>query len=92
MPPLHENLRAAKGYRFLDLPVDLLVGDHVRIVVLLSAVKRTKLAVNVADVGVVDVAINNVRDDLSASTTVGCRARQLPAAVRQRTQFFQRNR
>ena len=64
MPALQENLHAADRGEFVELLVELLQREHVVIVVLLRAVERAELAVDVADVRVVDVAIDDVGDDL----------------------------
>src|SRR2546429_648976 len=50
VPALHEDLSPAKRDGFLDLAVHLRVGNHVGIVILLRAVERAKLAINIADV------------------------------------------
>ncbi len=63
VPPLHEDLDAAERLALVDLATDLLEAQHVALEVLGPAVKRTELAVRDADVGVVDVAIDDVGDD-----------------------------
>ena len=70
MPALHQNLRAAERDGFLDLLVHLVERDDVGIVVLFHAIKRAELAIDVADVGVIDVAIDDVGDDLVAAAVV----------------------
>ena len=55
----------------VDLLADLLGGEDVVVVVLLGAVERAELAVHVADVRVVDVAVDDVGDDLVAAAVVG---------------------
>src|SRR6266853_1815326 len=67
MAALHQDLRAAKGQRLLDLPIDLIERDDVGVVVLLGAIKRAELAIHVADVGVIDVAVNDIGDYVIAS-------------------------
>jgi len=66
------------------------VGDHVGIGVLLGAVEGAKLAVDVADVGVVDVAVDDVGDDLVPASVEGLRARKFPAMVGQCTKLLKR--
>src|SRR5213596_3117978 len=90
MPALHQNLRAAERDRFLDLLVDLLVRDDVGIVVPLSAIKGAEFAIDVADIRVIDVAINDVGDDLIAATVVGALLGELTAPVRKNPQSLQR--
>jgi hypothetical protein len=89
MPALHENLRAAQRHGLLDLAVHLLRRDDVAVGVLLGAVEGAELAIDVADVGVVDVAVNDVGDDLVAASAVGRGAVELAAAVGQRAQLIQ---
>ena len=92
MPALHENLVATERDGLLDFFVQLVERDDVGIVVLLRAIERAELAIDVADVRVVDVAINNVGDDAIALAAVRRAAMQLPPPVCQRAQFFQRQR
>jgi hypothetical protein len=92
MAALHENLRAAKRDGLLDLAVEFLPRDHVAVGVLLRAVERAELAIDVADVGVIDIAIDDVGDDLVAAPAVGRGTQQLPATVGQSAEFFQRER
>ena len=70
MPALHQDLHAAGRRQFIEFLIDLLEREHVMIVILFGAIKRAELAVDVADVGVVDVAIDDVGDDLA------CRGRR----------------
>ena len=90
MPALHENLRATERDRLLDLPIHLVVRDHIRVGFLLRAIERAELAIDVADVRVVDVAIHDVGDDLVAAPLVSLRLLQLPAMIRQRAKLLQR--
>ncbi len=91
MPALHQNLRAAERDGFLDLFVDLVMSDHVGVVVARDAVERAELAIDVADVGIVDVAVNDIGDDLVPAALIRIGAGDLAAAVRQRGQFFERH-
>src|SRR5208282_2022332 len=68
MPALHQNLRAAQRDGFLDFPVHLVEGDDVGVVVLFHTIKRAELAIDIADVGVIDIAVNDVSDDIVAAT------------------------
>ena len=90
MASLHQDLCATEGDRFFDLLIDLVVSDDVGVVLLLGAVERTELAVNVADIGVVDVAVNDVGDDVIASVVVGMCLGELATSVGERAEFFQR--
>src|ERR1700730_1266894 len=67
MTTLHQDLDPANGEQFIDLLIDLSMAEHVVIGVLLSAIKSAELAVNIADVRVIDVAINDIGNDLVSS-------------------------
>ena len=90
MAALHEHLRAAERDGLLDFFVHLVERDDVGISILLRAVKRAELAIHVADIGVIDIAIHVVGDDLVAATVEILRLRKLAAAVGERAEFFQR--
>ena len=90
MPALHQNLRAAERDRLLDLLVHLVERDDVGVVVLFRPVKRAELAIDVADVGVIDIAVNDVGDDVVAAAVEILRLGQLPAAVGERAELFER--
>src|SRR5688500_13464461 len=62
MPALHQDLNRAPLLRLVDLRADLLEGQNVRFVILGPAIKRAELAIRDAQVGVVDVAVNDVAD------------------------------
>src|SRR5215207_4068630 len=66
MSALQEDLDAVDGTEFVQLLIQLIEREDVMILVLLSTVKGAELAVNVADVRVVDVPVDDVRDDLLA--------------------------
>ena len=71
MPSLHEDLNAACLGELVELGVHLIVGDDVAVGVLLSPVEGAELAIDVADVGVVDVAVDDVGDDLVSAAAKG---------------------
>ena len=54
------------------------------------AIKRAELAVNIADVRVIDVSIDNVGHDLASAIAVAFRLRQVAPCIRQHAEFFQR--
>ncbi len=60
---LEENLDATDAVEFGKFFPDLLVRQDVVVVVLLCSIKRAKLTVNVADVGVVHVSVDDVGHD-----------------------------
>ncbi len=90
VPALHQNLRAAEREGFLDFPVHLVQRDDVGVIVLFHAIERAELAIDIADVGVIDVAVNDVGDDVVAAPVEILRLGQLPAAVGERAEFLQR--
>ena len=92
MPTLHQNLRSTQLQRFFNFPVHLLKGDHVGIRILFGAVKGAKFAINVADVRVVDVAVDDVGDDLLATPFVRLALRQVAAEIGQLAELVERQR
>ena len=90
MAALHQDLRAAPREGFLNLPVHFLQRDDVGAGVALRAVKGAEFAIDIADVGVVDIAVHDVGDDPVAAAVVGRRAGQLAAAMGQHAQFLKR--
>lgn len=70
MPALHQNLNTADGRKFVELLIDLLERKHVMILILFRSIKRAELAVNIANVRVIDVSIDDVGDDLASTSGV----------------------
>jgi hypothetical protein len=66
MSSLHQDLNPPGGSKFIQLLIELFKGNDIMVVLLFGAIKRAKLAINVADVGVIDVAIDDVGDDFVA--------------------------
>src|SRR6476661_2414157 len=66
MPALHQDLNPAGRGKFVEFLVELFAAQDVMVRVFFRAIKRAELAVNVADIGVIDVAIDDVGDDLAA--------------------------
>ena len=89
VPALHQNLRASQGHRLGDLLVHFRQGNHIGIIVLFHAVKGAELAINIANIGVIDVAVDVVSDDFIAATVIGGRLGELAAAVGERAEFFE---
>ena len=89
MTPLHQDLNASCGREFVQLLVDLLMGDHIGIRILLGSVKSAKLAINIADVRVVDVSVDDVGHHIIPRSVVGLRQRELSAVIGQCTKFLQ---
>ena len=89
MPALHQDLNAARRGKFVELLVELFAAQDVMVRVFFRAIKRAELAVNVADIGVIDVAIDDVSHDLAPAISVARRFRQVPPRVGQLPQFRQ---
>src|SRR5438445_1666731 len=62
VPTLHQDLHPAERLELLDLAADLLERQYVALGVLGPPVERAELAVGDADVRVVDVPVDDVRD------------------------------
>ena len=70
--------------------INLFEREHVMIFVAFSAVKCAKFAVNVANIRVIDVAIDDIGHDLAAASVVAFRFGQIAPRICQRAQFLQR--
>ena len=57
---LHEDTRTANCFQFLDSAGDLLIGLRVGLIMTWWTIKGAKLAVDSADIGVVDVPVYEV--------------------------------
>ena len=90
VPPLHQNLDPANGREFIELLVDLVEGDDIAVGILLGSVKGAELAVDVADIRVVDVPVDDVGDDIVPLAPVGPGQRQLAAVIGQCPQLLKR--
>ena len=64
VPALHQDLHRAERLGLVDLGADLLVRERPSFGVLGAAVERAEPAVGHAHVGVVDVAVDDVGDDV----------------------------
>ena len=60
---LHQNLHAADRFQLVDLAADFFVRQQVALGMFGPAIERAEFAVRDADVGVVDVSIDDVRHD-----------------------------
>ena len=89
MPALHENLRAPKREGFGNLFVQTGEGDDVGVIVLLDAVEGAEFAIDVADVGVIDVAIDDVSGDLVAAAIVSVFLGELAAVIGEGAEFLE---
>ena len=86
---LHQDLDAAGGGQFIELLIDLRVGDDVGIGLLLCPVKGAELAVDVADVRVVDVPVDDVGDNIVSFSSVGIGKGEFAAVIGKGSEFFQ---
>src|SRR6266404_3429704 len=89
MPALHQNLCAAERNGLFDFLIDFIEGDDISVGVLLRAIKGAEFAVNVANIGIINVAIDNVGDYFVAAPGIGIGLCELPPSIRQRTQFLE---
>ena len=87
---LHEDLGAAECDGFFNLFVNLVERDYVGIVILFDPVKCTELAINVADIGVIDIAIDDVGDDFVPAAVVGGGFGEFTTAISESTELLQR--
>src|SRR6476661_6364795 len=63
MPALHQDLYSASSSELVQLLIKLLEAQHVMIFVAFGSIERAELAVNIANVRVIDVAIDDVGHD-----------------------------
>ena len=90
MSALHQDLNSAYRGEFIELLIDLLEGKNIMVRITLGPIKSAKLAVDIADVRVVDVSVYDVGDDLASPAAVTFRLCQIAPAISKRTEFFQR--
>ena len=60
------------------------------IIIFFRSIKRAELAIDIADVGVVDIAIDNVSDDFAPAAVVTFLLRKIAARIGEGAQFLQR--
>src|SRR4051794_32051913 len=89
VPALHQDLGAAERDGLFNLLIDFVMGDYVRILVSLDPVEGAELAVNIADVCIIDIAVHDIADDLVPATIIGINFGKVPASICERTQFLQ---
>jgi hypothetical protein len=83
-PPLHQDLRPADRHQLANLLADLLVAQRIAVGVLMIAAKRTERAVGRADVGVVDIAVDDVGAVILRMKPLRHRRRPLPQIMQRR--------
>src|SRR5437660_11383413 len=88
MSPLHQDLNTADGRQFVEFLIDLLEREDVMIFILLRAIKCAELAVNIANVRVIDVSIDDIGDDLASMSRVTFRLCQIAPRIGHRSYLF----
>ena len=83
MPALHQNLNPARGGKFFQFLINLLERKHVMICILFGAIKGAKFAVDVTDVGVIDIAIDDIGDDVVSAAVVRAGFGEVASAIGQ---------
>lgn len=89
---LEEDLHATFGRKLVEFFVDLSVGENVMIIVFFGAVECTELAVDVADIGVVDVSIDDIGDHPVAPAIVSSGFGDPTPRIGERAEHFQGHR
>src|SRR5437660_423768 len=84
-----QDLNAARRRKFVQFLVDLLERENVMVFVFFRSVKRAELAVNIANVRVIDVAIDNVGHNLAPMAVVTFSFCQIASRLRQCAELFQ---
>src|SRR4029077_2811871 len=87
---LQEHLNSALGRQFVELLIDLLEAQNVVVFVPFGAIKRAKFAIDVADVRVVHVAIDDIRDYLASAATIRVTLYRLTPEIGQRAKLLKR--
>src|SRR5215831_6160836 len=87
MSALHENLNTARRGKFVKFLIELLTRENVMVFITLSPIKRAELAINIANIRVIDVSIGDVGHDLAAATAVGLFFCAVSSCIRHRAQF-----
>ena len=89
MHALHQNLHPASRGKFIQLLIDLLEAKNIMILIALRPIKRAEFAVNVADIGIVNIAIDDVSHDLAAPSAVTFRFCQIASGSSKHTEFLE---
>src|SRR5207302_2648643 len=90
MPALHQDLHSSDRRQLVKFLVDLFERQNIVVRVPLSSVKCAKLTVNIANIGVVDVSIDNVSHYLIAFAVIRRALRFSSAFVGQCAEFLER--
>jgi hypothetical protein len=85
---LKKNLNASLRCKLIQFPVNFLEAQNVVVIVFFGPVESAEFAVNIANIGVVDVAVHNVGDDVIALAGVGAGFGDFAPAVGQSSHFL----
>src|SRR5215831_3237803 len=86
---LHQDLGATKRNGLFNFFVHFVEGDDVSIIILFRAVKSAELAVNIADVRVVDVSIDDVSDDIVPAAFPDVRSGELAPTIGESSELLE---
>ncbi len=90
MPSLEQNLNSTNLCQLRQFLVDLLQRQDVMIVILFCAIESTEFAIDVADVGVVDIPINDIRYDFVPASVEGGLLGELTTHIGEGAQLIER--
>jgi hypothetical protein len=88
MASLHQNLNPAECDCFFEFFIQIREAYDVGIIILFSPIESAEFAINVTNIGVVDVTVHNVSDNLVSSAFIIRAFGDLPSAICQCAQFF----
>ena len=86
---LHEHLCPTQRQSLFNLPVELIQGNDVGIGIFLTPPEGAELAVDVANVGVIDVAVHDVGHGLRPAPAQRTTTGQPTTTIRQSAQLRQ---
>jgi hypothetical protein len=86
---VEEDLSSALGERFVDFLVEFIEGDDIGVGVTGDAVEGAELAVDVTDIGVIDVTVDNIGNDVVALVIEGGGFGEVSAVVGEDAEFVE---
>src|SRR2546423_14922945 len=90
VPALHQDLNSARRGKFVEFLVEFFAAQNVMVRVFFGPIKSAELAVNVADIRVINVAIDYVSHDLAPAAVVTFFLRQIAPRSRELSQIRER--
>src|ERR1051325_6380874 len=90
MATLHQNLDTAGSRQLVQLVVELFEAKNIVVVIFFGAIECAKLAINIANIRVIDIAIDDIGNDFGATLFVTVILRQVTSCVREDAKFLQR--